>query len=37
MTVSFEEGGDAIDAEVKGIDTDADIAVLKIDPSEGVT
>src|SRR5215217_3175579 len=33
VTVSFEEGGDAIDADVKGIDTDADIAVLKIDPS----
>ena len=33
VTVSFEEGGEAIDATVKGIDTDADIAVLKIDPS----
>ena len=37
VTVSFEEGGDAIDAEVKGIDTDSDIAVLKIDPSGQVT
>jgi S1-C subfamily serine protease len=33
VTVSFEEGGEAIDADVKGIDTDADIAVLKINPS----
>jgi S1-C subfamily serine protease len=32
VTVSFEEGGEAIDADVKGIDTDADIAVLKINP-----
>jgi S1-C subfamily serine protease len=32
VTVSFEEGGDAIDAEVKGVDNDADIAVLKINP-----
>src|SRR5215217_735953 len=32
VTVSFEEGGDAIDAEVKGVDDDADIAVLKINP-----
>jgi S1-C subfamily serine protease len=32
VTVSFAEGGDAIDADVKGIDTDADIAVLKINP-----
>ena len=33
VTVSFQEGGEAIAADVKGIDTDADIAVLKIDPS----
>jgi S1-C subfamily serine protease len=33
VTVSFEEGGEAIDADVKGIDTDADIAVLKINPN----
>jgi S1-C subfamily serine protease len=33
VTVSFQEGGEAISADVKGIDTDADIAVLKIDPS----
>ena len=32
VTVSFEEGGEAIAADVKGIDTDADIAVLKINP-----
>ena len=32
VTVSFEEGGEAIDAEVKGVDDDADIAVLKINP-----
>ena len=31
VTVSFEEGGEAIDAEVKGVDADSDIAVLKID------
>jgi S1-C subfamily serine protease len=34
VTVSFEEGGDAIDAEVRGIDPDTDLAVLQIDPSE---
>jgi S1-C subfamily serine protease len=34
VTVSFEEGGDSIDAEVKGVDPDTDIAVLKIDPGE---
>jgi S1-C subfamily serine protease len=32
VTVSFEEGGEAVDAEVKGVDNDSDIAVLKIDP-----
>jgi S1-C subfamily serine protease len=32
VTVSFEEGGDSIDAEVKGVDPDSDLAVLKIDP-----
>jgi S1-C subfamily serine protease len=32
VTVSFEEGGEAIDADVKGVDPDSDIAVLKIDP-----
>ena len=33
MTVSFEEGGDAIEAEVKGRDPDTDLAVLKVDPT----
>jgi S1-C subfamily serine protease len=32
VTVSFEEGGEAVDADVKGVDDDTDIAVLKIDP-----
>jgi S1-C subfamily serine protease len=34
VTVSFEEGGESIDAEVKGVDPDTDLAVLKIDPAE---
>jgi S1-C subfamily serine protease len=34
VTVSFEEGGDSIDAEVQGVDPDTDLAVLKIDPDE---
>jgi S1-C subfamily serine protease len=34
VSVSFEEGGELIDAEVKGVDADSDLAVLKIDPSE---
>jgi S1-C subfamily serine protease len=34
VTVSFQEGGDSIDAEVKGIDPDSDLAVLKIDPGK---
>jgi S1-C subfamily serine protease len=34
VTVSFEEGGEAIDAELKGVDPDTDLAVLKIDPDE---
>jgi S1-C subfamily serine protease len=34
VTVSFEEGGEAIDADVSGVDPDTDLAVLKIDPSE---
>jgi S1-C subfamily serine protease len=33
VTVSLEQGGDAIDAKVEGIDNDSDVAVLKIDPS----
>ena len=34
VTVSFEEGGEAIDAELKGVDPDSDLAVLKIDPDD---
>jgi S1-C subfamily serine protease len=34
VTVSFEEGGDSIDADVKGVDPDTDLAVLKIDPGD---
>jgi S1-C subfamily serine protease len=34
VTVSFEEGSDAIDAELRGVDVDTDLAVLKIDPDE---
>jgi S1-C subfamily serine protease len=34
VTVSFEEGGEEIPAEVKGVDTSTDLAALKIDPSE---
>jgi S1-C subfamily serine protease len=34
VSVSFEDGGKQIDAEVKGVDTSSDLAVLKIDPSE---
>jgi S1-C subfamily serine protease len=32
VTVSFDQGGEAIKADVKGVDNDADIAVLKINP-----
>ncbi|MBD0282424.1 MAG: trypsin-like peptidase domain-containing protein [Thermoleophilaceae bacterium] len=34
VTVSFTEEGDAIDAEVKGVDASTDLAVLKIDPDD---
>jgi S1-C subfamily serine protease len=34
VAVSFEEGGESIDAELKGVDPDTDLAVLKIDPDE---
>jgi S1-C subfamily serine protease len=34
VTVSFEEDGESIDAEVKGVDADTDLAVLKIDPDQ---
>jgi S1-C subfamily serine protease len=32
VTVSFDESGETIDAEVKGVDDDSDLAVLKVDP-----
>jgi S1-C subfamily serine protease len=32
VTVSFEEGGESVDAELKGVDDDSDLAVLKVDP-----
>ena len=34
VTVSFEEGGESVDAEVKGVDPDTDLAVVKIDPGD---
>jgi S1-C subfamily serine protease len=34
VTVSFEDGGKQIPAEVKGVDTSTDLAALKIDPSD---
>ncbi len=34
VSVSFEEGGESIDAEVRGVDPDTDLAVLQIDPGE---
>jgi S1-C subfamily serine protease len=34
VTVSFSENGDAVDAEVKGVDASTDLAVLQIDPSD---
>jgi S1-C subfamily serine protease len=34
VTVSFREDGKEIDAEVKGVDTSTDIAVLKVDPGD---
>ena len=34
VTVSFEEGGDEIDAEVEGVDPSTDLAALKVDPSD---
>jgi S1-C subfamily serine protease len=33
VQVRFDENGEFIDADVKGVDTSSDIAVLKIDPS----
>jgi S1-C subfamily serine protease len=34
VSVSFEEGGDPVDAEVKGRDPSTDLAVLKVDPDD---
>jgi putative serine protease PepD len=34
VTVSFKENGEAIPAEVKGVDRSTDVAVLKVDPSK---
>jgi S1-C subfamily serine protease len=34
VDVSFDENGDSVPADVKGVDTDSDVAVLKIDPSD---
>jgi S1-C subfamily serine protease len=34
VTVSFSEDGDAVDAEVKGVDESTDLAVLQIDPDD---
>jgi S1-C subfamily serine protease len=34
VDVSFDENGDSVSAEVKGVDTSSDIAVLKVDPSD---
>jgi S1-C subfamily serine protease len=34
VTVSFDENGDTVQADVKGVDTSTDVAVLKVNPSE---
>jgi S1-C subfamily serine protease len=34
VTVSFDEDGDAVDAEVMGVDESTDLAVLKINPDD---
>jgi putative serine protease PepD len=34
VDVSFDESGDSVPAEVKGVDVDSDVAVLKVDPSD---
>ena len=34
VTVRFKEDGKEVDAEVKGVDTSTDVAVLKVDPSD---
>ena len=32
--VSFEENGDVVDAEIQGVDTSTDLAVLKVNPED---
>ena len=34
VTVRFEEDGESVDAEVKGVDPSTDLAVLKVDPDD---
>jgi S1-C subfamily serine protease len=34
VTVRFKEDGEEVDAEVQGVDTSTDVAVLKVDPSD---
>jgi S1-C subfamily serine protease len=34
VEVSFDQNGDSIPAEVKGVDTSADVAVLKVNPDD---
>jgi S1-C subfamily serine protease len=34
VDVSFDESGNTVPAEVKGVDTSTDVAVLKVDPSD---
>jgi S1-C subfamily serine protease len=34
VEVSFDENGTSVPAEVKGVDTSTDVAVLKVDPSD---
>jgi S1-C subfamily serine protease len=34
VSVRFGEGGNSVDADVRGVDRDSDTAVLKIDPNE---
>ena len=34
VTVRFQEDGEEVDAEVQGVDTSTDVAVLKVDPSD---
>jgi S1-C subfamily serine protease len=34
VDVSFDESGNSVPADVKGVDIDSDVAVLKVDPSD---